>query len=340
MTDQDSSDRSAELLRLTLPKMSKHGGGYHPVSYALWYDYVSGENAALRAAVDAVLATQERLTHAATHELYQQFLVDRAEEAVSKARTELMELLGQMQSSVNSADTQTSGFNAHLDNFGREIARTDSMADLKTHVGGMVEQVRSLSQSLGALQGELGRGRDEVRRLTEELERVRDEVLTDPLTGLLNRRGFDRALSASLEASRCGLAPLSLVMIDIDHFKRVNDTYGHVFGDRVLHGVAAAIRASIGRVEAAARYGGEEFAVVLPDCDLAAAQATAEQIRSAVERSRIRKANGDTIGNLTVSAGVATCRPGEEALDLVERADKALYASKSAGRNRVTAHTA
>jgi diguanylate cyclase len=337
MTDQESSDRSAELLRLTLPKMSRHGGGYHPVSYALWYDYVSGENEALRAAVDAALASQERLSHAATHELYQRYLVDRAEEAVSKARTELMALLGQMESSVHRADSQTSGFNTHLDNFGREIARSDSMADLKNHVGGMMDQVRALSQSLGALHGELGRGRDEVRRLSDELQRVRDEVLTDPLTGLLNRRGFDRALDESLDTARSGGAPLSLVMLDIDHFKRVNDSYGHVFGDRVLHGVAAAIRSSIGRVEAAARYGGEEFAVVLPDLDLDAACAKAEHIRSAVERSRIRKANGETIGNLTVSAGVATYRPGEEALVLVERADKALYASKSAGRNRVTA---
>jgi diguanylate cyclase len=331
MNEEQSTERSAELLRLTLPLLAKHGSGCHPVSYALWYEYAAAENAKLREAVDEALADEPRLSAATTQELYLRFVVDRAEHAVARAQSGLLELMTRMQQSVDQADARATGFNEHLSSFGEQVAGGSLGAPA---VAAMLAQVRQLGDSLGGLKGQLSNGRDEVRRLSDELTRMRDEVLTDPLTELMNRRGLERALAQAFDGA--DHAPLCLVMLDIDHFKRVNDTYGHVFGDRVIQGVAAAIRAAVAERERSARYGGEEFAVLLHGVDARAGTEVAERIRQLVERSRIRKTNGEAIGNLTVSAGVACRRPDDRIETLIERADRALYASKAGGRNRVS----
>jgi diguanylate cyclase len=126
-------------------------------------------------------------------------------------------------------------------------------------------------------------------------------------------------------------------MFDIDHFKRINDTYGHPFGDQVIRAVGQVISALTQRKDIAARYGGEEFALLLPDTRKREAAVVAERIRAAVSRGSIKRgANDVPIDNVTVSAGVGQYVAGEEPVRFVERADKALYASKQGGRNRVT----
>jgi diguanylate cyclase len=128
-----------------------------------------------------------------------------------------------------------------------------------------------------------------------------------------------------------------VVLIDLDHFKQVNDRYGHVFGDSVLKAVAHAIRSCVKGRDLVARFGGEEFVVLLPATSLAGAQALAEQVRGTIAAARIRRGgSAEAVGAITVSLGVATRRPGEAIERLIERADQALYRSKSGGRNRVS----
>ncbi|MBI5108197.1 MAG: GGDEF domain-containing protein, partial [Rhodocyclales bacterium] len=127
------------------------------------------------------------------------------------------------------------------------------------------------------------------------------------------------------------------LMADIDHFKQVNDTYGHVFGDKVLRAVAQILQDNVKGKDTAARYGGEEFIVLLPDTPLEGARQLAERIRGIVERCRIKR-SGDqgAVANIMVSLGAASLRGGERATDFIARADAALYTSKTSGRNRVT----
>ena len=333
MQTDDSSERSAELLRLTLPAMTRLGTGCQPISYALWYEYVGEGNAELKQAVDEVVSREGRVSSSVTRTLYDQFVIERAEEVVAKARVSLLELMERIEQSVDSADSRTSGFNSRLNEFGEEISiRPESAA---AQVAAMLTDVRELSDSLGSLQSQLDAGRNEVRQLSDELQRMREEVLTDPLTELMNRRGLERTLAQAWESPRRD-SSLALIMFDIDHFKKVNDTYGHMFGDKVIQGVASAIRAAIRERDCAARFGGEEFAVVVWEGRPGTADAVAERVRSLVEQSRIRKTDGESIGNLTLSAGVARRRDGEGSHTLIERADRALYRSKAAGRNRVT----
>ncbi|WP_434676420.1 diguanylate cyclase [Pseudomonas sp. D3-10] len=160
---------------------------------------------------------------------------------------------------------------------------------------------------------------------------------TDRLTGLYNRGHWEGALKAAYARHQRYGNALSLVMLDIDHFKQVNDTYGHQAGDKVIEQVAALLHEHVRESDVAGRYGGEEFGVVLSDTEQAGARIFAERLRKAVEQLLVQY-NGQEI-RFTISLGVADLStPANDHAELIARADQALYTSKKTGRNRVTVH--
>jgi len=176
------------------------------------------------------------------------------------------------------------------------------------------------------------------RRLAQAWVQARSEADSDALTGLYTRRVFDEALAELTAQPRS--APVALLMIDLDHFKRINDTHGHRVGDEVLRAVSDAIRSEVrSGTDIAARYGGEEIAVIAPATEVGGAEELADRIRAHVEE--LKFVAGGTLVSVTVSAGVAALQPHESEHDparaLVERADAHLYEAKSAGRNQVAA---
>lgn len=158
----------------------------------------------------------------------------------------------------------------------------------------------------------------------------------DPLTNLHNRRWLDRTLLRLLAVNPGGDPPLSLIFLDVDHFKRYNDRFGHLGGDQALRKVAATIHDSLRPNDMAARYGGEEFAVLLPQTDLDGALIIAERLRSVIRETPIHSADGDPLDSVTVSLGVARMAPGQDARAFLGSADAALYRAKQAGRDRVS----
>lgn len=196
------------------------------------------------------------------------------------------------------------------------------------------------------LKARLAESQHEIESLRAEVTRARDASLLDALTGLTNRRGFDQALADCLGSpgaveQRETVAQPCLLMCDIDHFKNVNDTYGHVFGDKVIRAVAQVLKENVKGRDTAARYGGEEFIVLLPDTPLSGARTLAEKLRCTIENGRIKKnGNEDVSARITISLGVTRYIPGESSASFIERADKALYAAKNGGRNQVCVATA
>lgn len=189
------------------------------------------------------------------------------------------------------------------------------------------EQQRSVESQTEALRAKLA-------MLGQELEATRREGETDPLTKLANRRLLDVTLERALTVASVMERPLTLMMIDVDHFKAINDTHGHVMGDRVLCALGDTLsRAFPRRSDLVARYGGEEFAIVLPDANESDTRMLAERLLAAVRSMRIALDGGRML-SLTVSVGFAASLPGEAAVDLCQRADRALYVAKSAGRDR------
>src|SRR5690606_18565565 len=175
---------------------------------------------------------------------------------------------------------------------------------------------------------------------TANRARLVRSVLTDPLTGWNNRRYLEARLREEIARCRRSRAPIACLMIDVDHFKKVNDRFGHLAGDEVLRGVARRIAKQVRSSDVAARYGGEEFVILLPGTDAQAASALAERIRAAVAAQPFELGGGREPLPVTVSVGVAECGPelpdGDAAGEaLVARADAALYAAKAGGRNMV-----
>jgi diguanylate cyclase len=330
----EEDDRDVNVLKTVLPLMSRHAAGYHPISYAVWYEYAKGTRPAIRQSVDDELKRQQRLSVAQTYSVYSKHVVDPAEQALITARTDLMGLVGLVSRSVERADRDTAAFDTRLTEFQHDLAHATTIEDLSRHVSGMIVVARRLGQGFGKLSTELEQSRIEVLRLTEEMQRIRGELLTDSLSGLLNRRGFDQELQMSARKEDEALA---VIMLDIDHFKKVNDTYGRTLGDRVIAAIARFIHDCLGDMGTAARYGGEQFAVIMRRQPIEAAEGMAQLIRERVGQGKIRRRQEEEpIDAVTVSAGVAAWRFGEDLASLMERAERALQASKRNGRNRVT----
>ena len=327
--------KSAELLRIVLGKMGTHGDGYEPVSYGIWYEYVRGGIGGLRDEVDALVAKQPRLTSEQTRDLYDKYLRDRSEEVLTHARLGLLAVLAEIQGTISQAMSDSGAFHATLETFAGALSKSDDAA-LKQQLAQVIAQTGAIRDSLGSFGEGLGDNKAEVTRLTEELTRLREDVLTDPLTGLVNRRGFDATIAALKLAAEADGEPFSLVMIDIDHFKKINDTHGHLVGDRVIQKVATTMKACVRGGDTAVRYGGEEFALLLPTTGAKGAQTVAEYVRNALQRADVSALKkGAAAVSVTVSAGVAVFNAGEAVEECIRRADQALYAAKSGGRNRV-----
>jgi len=176
---------------------------------------------------------------------------------------------------------------------------------------------------------------DEIRK---ELVEVRKQASTDALTGISNSVNFFDALESSAATAQLNASPMCVVMIDIDHFKRVNDTFGHLVGDKVIRFVADTLKKSIKGQDTPARYGGEEFALLLPETSLENAVTLCNNIRELIAGTKlVRSGSKEYLGRITISAGVAQYRAGEDIMELLRIADEALYRSKENGRNLVTA---
>ena len=173
-------------------------------------------------------------------------------------------------------------------------------------------------------------------RLRQSVQQSIEMALYDSLTGLNNRRSLERRLPAMIETARARGAPLTMMVLDIDHFKRVNDTYGHDVGDRVLKGFGAELRDTVRSGDLICRLGGEEFVVVMPGADAAEAARIAERARRTTESREFLVDGAAASVSITVSIGLAEWRENWNYAELYRRADRALYRSKSAGRNRVT----
>lgn len=335
MKYSDSIEKSAEYLRQLLPLMSRQDAALHPISYAVWYEYVSGMNPALRAAVDAHTANGAVLDEKTTSDLFHKHIADIDEESARRVREGFQKIMADMSQSAIQAGHNADKFGGELEKWSAGLA--ESGHGVAGGVGALLSQTRGMQGSISALKGKLNESQQEIEQLRQEVSKAREDALVDGLTGLTNRRGFDASLENCLSAIETEEQGPSLLMADIDFFKKVNDTYGHLFGDKVLRAVAQILKDNVKGKDTAARYGGEEFVVLLPDTPLEGARHVAEKIRASVEKFRIKRTDkNEAVANVTISLGVASYSQGEAGADFVARADAALYASKEQGRNRVT----
>jgi len=228
-------------------------------------------------------------------------------------------------------------YQANLADAHHELERSVNRDAIKALVQSLVQSTTAMEQRNQTLETALRVSKQVIDNLQRDVENIRQESLTDPLTSLANRKHFEITLGQFIEeAANNSTDAFSLLLIDIDHFKKFNDNHGHQVGDEVLRLLARHLKASLKGQDVAARYGGEEFAVLLPNTSLKSAKIVAENIRAAVAGKIVRKrSTGESLGQVTVSIGVVEFRRGEGSESLIGRADTLLYAAKRAGRNSV-----
>ncbi|NMQ29569.1 GGDEF domain-containing protein [Candidatus Accumulibacter phosphatis] len=332
--------QSAVFLRQAVKRMGQQEAGLHPFSYAIWYEYVSGINRDLQIALDACLTTEGKLDDPTACALYYKHVADLDSKTALSIGDSVGHLVDQVADSATHAGDQASHYSDSLERWGETLQHPTNAKGAQPPPPGLAEILRGtrdMQKAIGDLQARLENSSREAQELRHEVARAREEALVDGLTGLANRRGFDLALAASLQQNIPSGPGPCLLMIDLDRFKRLNDTHGHLFGDKVLAGVGEMLRANVKGKDSAARYGGEEFAVILPRTPRGGAVGLAEALRALVAASRIKTGGGKQllIGKITVSIGIADYVAGESAAEFIARADQALYAAKGEGRNRV-----
>ncbi len=332
----ENKERSTEILRLALPLMARQLAAFHPLSYALWYEHCAGINPDLSRILDTRLTSNTALSESDVWRLYAQHIAARDMEAFERLQLQLRNLLEDTAQSAQTASSQAAEFSQTLKGHAESLAVPQEPEKICEIVAEMLADTQKMQTLSDELSAKLNVRTNEVNALTESLRRAQSEALLDSLTGLKNRRGLERAVEDLLREPT-GLSGSALLLADIDHFKVVNDTYGHVLGDKVIRAVAHVLRSNIKGRDVAARLGGEEFAVLLPQTSLTGAAAVAEQIRGTVAQGRICRPDGnESIGQVTLSVGVAIARSGDTLEALLERADAAMYTAKRAGRNRVS----
>jgi diguanylate cyclase len=230
----------------------------------------------------------------------------------------------------------SANYDASLNGASEKLSAAKTPDQVKGVVKSLLRSTREMRETNKALEERLMLSKNEISNLQQSLEAIRAESLTDPLTGLGNRKYFDRMIATAVQDALATGEPLSLLMFDIDHFKSFNDSYGHLTGDQVLRLVGMSLKQTIKGQDITARYGGEEFAVVLPSTALRQALTVADHIRRAVMAKELKKkSTGEILGRVTISVGVSMLKPGDDPDALIERADACLYAAKRNGRNRV-----
>ncbi|MDP2804547.1 MAG: GGDEF domain-containing protein [Gallionellaceae bacterium] len=339
MKYQQDRNASAEILRLLIQKMAAHPAPFTPHTYTVWYEAVAGINPALSEDISHLLEKNLQITSEIIDKLYDKHVSDDSSTMHRVLHEGIHHLLGKIAGFTEETDRQASLFGNSLQIYGDTLKQPIDAPKLVALVSDMTGDTDKMRGSMQSLQSELVASKQQVEKLNKELQSARGEALTDPLTGILNRRGFEQMSKQAL-ADKAGVAKgLCLLMVDIDHFKKINDAYGHLLGDKVIRAIAEALKSKIRGQDSVARIGGEEFAVLLTETDVEGAQSVANSVRKSIEKGKIRRLdNLNTISGITISIGIAKYNEGATMTDLLAQADEALYQSKEQGRNRVTVH--
>jgi len=338
----DSPDEAGQYSQAALARMKSLGIAPHPNNHLLWYCYYADCVPELKMTLDILQSNQQDFVGELNDELYDRFFGQkRISAAVHNSSVRVEGLLQQILATLGTAGADSARYEDSLQDFQDSMAPGVPAADLQQMVANILLETQRMAAHNQALEQHLNRSAGEMETLRQDLVNTRKEAMTDALTGIANRKYFDVMLRETAAASMETGEAMSLLLVDIDHFKNFNDRYGHQAGDQVLAIVAHSLTDSIKGQDTVARYGGEEFGIILPRTELIGATALAEQICTTMAGRHVRrKSTAEDFGVVTLSIGVAEYRLGEPLSALIDRADAALYRAKSAGRNRAVNETA
>lgn len=302
-----------------------------PDNFSVWFYYVMGGSLTLKKTVDILIANKRKFDAAINRDLYLTYVNPHS----STSGDFPEQLHGVIASAQEFLATAISDNREQMENLGEVKSECQAAVDPRPIIEKLVKELSTATTRSSALEANFLQTTKDLDQIKDSLKEAEQHSNTDALTGLANRRSLDAFLRAEQITAMEAGTPLSILLIDIDHFKQFNDGFGHQVGDQVIRLVAKVVQENVRECDLAARYGGEELMAILPGAALDTCFEVAERIRRRICEARLtRRTTGEEISSVTVSIGVAQFRMAESADGMIDRCDRALYQAKRAGRNR------
>lgn len=318
-----------------LAGMAQHGIPPTPENYTLWFHYAAGSNPALTSKLNQLISEQVAFTGELNAQLYKEFFGQTQEPIDLTSNEAIANIAAQIQSEAEQIGGNISDYGNLLHLSTSQLEENPGITAVQKMAQKLIHETNKARENHETSAAALKTMSEEIERLTVELREASKIANTDQLTGIANRRRFESYFEEEFTMAEAG-QPLTCLLIDIDHFKKINDSYGHPVGDLVIRFTANLLKRAVGREGMVARYGGEEFVALLPQQGELFGENLAESVRKAISKQELKSAeHGVQIGQITVSIGVSTYKEGDSMESLIERTDSYLYKAKQTGRNRV-----
>lgn len=332
-----SAKRSVELGKQVFDGLCSLHISPSPECYHVWYEHLSNQNHALSRAIVDKSESNGPINSVFLESLHDQFFGVDNDPKILSALQSIFAKLENIESTAKELRTNTQELNTEATCLTEEaMDESLSLEDIRSVVCKLSHVVTRAVDKSERLEERLSIATQQIGSMKEEIKDIKDKANTDPLTKISNRRRFDSFLSQALLESASSGEPVSLIICDVDHFKKFNDIWGHQIGDQVLQFVASTLRKNAKGRDLVARYGGEEFAVVLPNTKLNGAMSVAEVMRATIAAAKLsKKTTKEPLGVITASFGIAQFDGVMSPADLIQYADDALYQAKRSGRNCV-----
>jgi diguanylate cyclase len=286
----DEHERTMAFAQLALGQISSLRHNATPRNYEIWYVHATGYNPPLNKIVNETLARSGKLTEVDLAQIYECYLSQiKTTDRIDKVGARVVGQVDDVMTILGEALEMSSNYDVTLDGASQTLSGAQTLDQVRSIVETVAKSTRQMRDTNKVLEERLATSKSEISNLQHSLEAMRAESLTDPLTGLGNRKHFDRMIETAVQTSLANNQPLSLLMFDIDHFKSFNDSYGHLTGDQVLRLVGQSLKELVKGQDITARYGGEEFAVVLPNTVLRHALSVADRLRRTVMAKELKK---------------------------------------------------
>lgn len=306
-----------------------------PSNYSLFFRYMQGTEQDLIASIDTYMQSGIAFDEVILNELKDEFPDPEITKEVEKKQSSVSKVISEMFLKISDFSGESNKLSESIKKNASQLSESSSVEDITSVVSSILEDAEQFEEYNTNFQSEIDEITKELSDLKKEYAEMKTVSLTDELTQIANRRALDEKLKESLELYQNNKLPtLSLCMVDIDHFKQFNDSFGHLTGDKVLKYVAQRLKQMVTENDFVSRFGGEEFLLLLPDRQLSEAARLATEINHYFNSTNLTGSK-QNLGKITVSIGVAEYRNSESSEEFIERADRALYAAKEDGRNQV-----